>query len=589
MRLIGKIILLVATVTLLMAQKTDTTVTFGKMNYIGNDTTGESLYERDVKIDTKNYKVDTFWSRFSWDGKGEEQKRFASVATSGKVRIRVSSDFTCQKAGLDAQGCSGQKPFLINQGVLSNPDMQLDSEGKSLPSGEYRIPFDSAGNYNAANDDAFYALDVFRDGKYYSEGSRSDANDAKPKSFLGYIIALFRDYFSKDVNTYTTGTASPEQRNRYIANITFGHQQAYMLEKSSAIATTETNTANSGKKVSLLDYNSQIIEQTTGCNGLFFSYDPDSLTCKSIDFFGLSNFMPFVNNQPQIKVKSDSVVEDTETTLLALQGKLDNYPYLEKRTKVDAASKKRTVLSELFKPVTFMADSMFRFFFGSASKNITEMVIAKFDDFKHPMPLTFIVTDGTKVTDFAHFKLLGIESVYGTEVESCKVKDVKGIFGWRSSYETFTKGVPTNTQFDIEGGFKWVFHNPSEYNELNITKKTIYRGMFVTVKHKIVNVSTDDWLDWCKRNQGRQKKGLFGRIFETFKKVGNFLLGHSQNGATYDTQLDKLLKSENYEVVDYKEKIHKGLILHLKHLEALKPEMKGTTTTYKLVHIKRGN
>lgn len=365
--------------TTLLAEKTDTTVTFGNETYFGEDKYGNSLYDQEVSIKTTNFKVKHFWTKFSWNGSGSEETNFDLIATSGKVRVNVESSYACEDEGLDSQGCSGQKPFLINQGILNNPDMQLDGIGNPLPTGEYRIPFDAALNYNSTNNDAFYALDVFRDGKYYSEGTAEDAASEKPTTFFGYLVSMFTSFFSKDINTYTTGSESPEQRNRYIANITFGHQKEYLLEKESAVYTNEINTADSTKRVSLLDYNSQIIEETTGCNGLFFSYDPDSLTCKGISFFGLSMFMPFINNETNIKVKSDSVVEDTETTLLTLAGNLDGHNYLSEKTQLDATSGKTTVVSELFKPITFMASSMFRFFFGEESNNITEMVSAEFD------------------------------------------------------------------------------------------------------------------------------------------------------------------------------------------------------------------
>jgi len=582
---------LLLTSSVLIAAPTTTSVAMHNPTNATQNEYGDTQMLQDISLETKNFTVDEFWSKFSFNkNSASNTPKTYTVSTNANVKLTVELSFACKDGGLKEEGCSSQKPFLINENLLTNDEMQRDSEGASLPEGEYRIPFDSAGNYNSSNDDAFYALDIFRDGKYYEDPIQTGESTDKSQNFFEYLVGLFKDYFSKDIDTYTNGTLSPEQRNRYIANITFGAQKDYRLAKSEHISTNQINKANKHKNVSLLDYNSQIVEKTTGCNGLFLSYDPDSLTCKSINFFGLSNFMPFVNNTPEIKVKSDSVTEDTETTLLTLAGKLDSKNYVDAKTQIDATSGKKSVLGEIFKPVTFMASSMMRFWFGNSSKNTTEVVSAAFD-FDTAMPLTFIETDGSVVKNFRHFLLMGIESIYGTEVESCRVKDKKGFFGWASSYETFTKGDGKFTKFDMEKGFfSSVFNDPSGYSELNFTEEKHRVPFLDWGNHDVVTVTSDDWLDWCKRNQGRQQKGLFSRIFDSFAKVGDFLLGNSSNGATYDEQLDKLLDKENYSVDKYKEKVHKGLILHLKNIstDLLTPATKGTTTKFKIMKTSKG-
>jgi len=575
--------------SLAMASGTQTSVVVSNPSEkIENDYGDIEMYQ-DISLETKNYEVEDFWGKFKF-GKSSSsptEAQMYNVSTHAHVKVTVELSFACKDGGLDESGCSSQKPFLINEDVLNNNDMKLDSEGLALPDGEYRIPFDAATNYNANNDDAFYSLDVFRDGVYYQSPAVTGETE-KSKNFFGYLVSFFKDYFSPDVATYSEGDGSPEQRNRYIANITFGAQQDYRMKRSSAIHTAETNTANVTKKVSLLDYNSQIVETTDGCSGLFFSYDPDSLTCKSRNFFGLSNFMPFVNDIEDVKVKSDSVVEDTETTLLTLAGKLDNKNYVHDYTQnVDG---KKTVLQNIFKPVTFMAGSMFRFFFGNNSQNLTEMVSAEFT-FDNPMPLTFIETDGNIVKKFRQFYLMAIESIYGTEVESCRVKDTQGFFGWRSSYQTFTKGVPTTTKFDMEaGGFFDFFSSTPDYSELNY-KEEKHRSWGDWGTHDVVSVTTDDWLDWCKRNQGRQQKGLFGRIFASFSTSISYLLNGPTRNTTYDSQLDGLLKDENYSVDEYREKVHKGLILHLKSTssDTLTPDTQGTTTKFQIMKTTKGS
>ncbi|MDF1877984.1 hypothetical protein JHD47_09170 [Sulfurimonas sp. SAG-AH-194-L11] len=575
--------------SLSMAAVTQTSVVFNSPSDKTQNEYGDTQMFQNISLETKNFQVDEFWGKFKFgDSSSSTPASTYDISTNANVKVTVELSFACQDGGLDENGCSSQKPFLINEGLLDNPDMQLDSSGDYLPEDEYRIPFDSSLNYDSSNDDAFYALDMFRDGIYYKDPELTGETQ-EPKNFFGFLKALFEDYFSKDVDTYTSGDASPELRNRYIANITFGAQKEYRVKYSGVLDTAEINKANINKKVSLLDYNSLIIETTTGCDGLFFSYDPDSLTCKARNYFGLSNFMPFVNNSPSQKVKSDSVVEDTETTLLALAGKLDKINYLEQKIEIDSDSGKKTVLQEIFKPVTFMASSMFRFFFGNNSRNLTEIVSAEFT-FDNPMPLAFIETDGNIVKKFRQFYLMAIESIYGTEVESCRVKDTKGLFGWRSSYQTFTKEVPTITKFDMEaGGFLNFLSSTPDYSELNFAEER-HRSFGDWGDHDVVTVTTDDWLDWCKRNQGRQQKGLFGRIFTSFSTAISYVLNGPARNTTYDSQLDALLKDENYSVDEYKETIHKGLILHLKstNSDVLTPGVKGTSTKIKIMKTSKG-
>lgn len=574
---------------LTLSAKTTTSVTFDTPHQKGTtqDKYGNKIMYQDVKIITQDFKINNFWGKFSQNA--QNQSTFTDIATNANVKLTIENAFTCKDGGLLSDGCSGQKPFLLNNGILTNPDVQLDRLGAPLPQGEYRIPFDAAANYSSSNDDAFYALDVYRDNEYYKKPIAGNAtNTQKPKNFFAYIVAFFQDYFSKDTAVYGSAIGSPEQRDRYMANMIFGLQKKYRITKEDQVTTTETNTADASKKVSLLDYNSLIVENTTGCNGLFFSYDPDSLTCKTINFFGLSQWIPFINstnNDPEIKVQSDSVLEDTETTLLTLAGKLDKTNYIDKKTAINESSEKKNFIQEIFKPMSYMMGSMFRFFFGESSKNLTEVVSVNFD-FIHHMPLTFIETDGTKVVNFIYFKLLGIESVYGTEVESCRVKKSGFIFTWDE--KTFTKSIPTNTKFDMEAGFFGsLFNNSNEYSELNVSVEK-HRVPFVDWgTHDIVNLSTDDWLDWCKRNQGRQRKGLFGRFIDTFT---SFVLGNNRN-STYDEQIDNLLKDEHWKVQEYKEKVHKGLILHLKKIDMadINSTTPGTTTEFKIMEITRGH
>ena len=589
------------------APKTDTEV---KASYMRPDSKGgpEDKYGnvmryQEVIINTPSFKVDTFWSRFFTPK--DKESEYKNLATSGLFELTTKESFACKAAGLDEKGCSGQKPFLINSGYAANNDLKLDASGADLPAGEYRIPYDSADNYQTTNNDAFYALDVYRAPKYYKKDEAPVGNDKK--SFFQVLKSFFKNYFSPAVNTYgdPLDAGQVDAKDRYIANITFGFEHGQRVEKNHPLDQPTINAANSAGNISLLDYNAQTIKTTTSCSGFFLTYNSGSASCKVINFFGMANWMPFFSNNSKQEINVKSVMQDTEDTLLMLAGNLDNKNYILDKTSVDAQGR-RSFLGEIFKPATNMVGSMFRFFFGSSSRTTTEIVTANFD-FKNHMPLTFLLTDGAKIMGFDKFQLLGLESVYGTEATSCKVHKKDGLFGLASKTYIFTKGVPQTINFDGGKTRKRCSDDDkvSDYNLLNRTSEGYddHCGYMMPWKYSnqtkyTIHVTTEDWLDWCKRNQGRQKKGLFGRIFDSFTNIKNFLLGSSGKPAGYDNQLDTLLSgssflffaNDNYTVLEYKEKVHHGLILHLKKIENADIDVgtAGTTTSYKLMSVQKG-
>ena len=590
MKKIGLILLSLMLSIQVYAQQTETNTTFEDISYNGTpiggveNEYGEIELYKEATIRTRNFKVDNFWDKFK--SEANAQSIYTNVTKLGTFKLTIEASFACKNDGLEKNGCSGQKPFLINSDAFGNPELKLDEAGNPLSDtgNEYRIPYDAAVNYLPTRDDAFYALDVFRDGKYYSEEAGEEEISEGRKSFFASMVSFFTNYFSKDQTIYG-GVHSTEQRNRYLANIRMGLQKEYKLEKAGFVNTSDVNLADENKVVSLIDYNSEMITETTGCSGIIFSFDPDSATCKVMNFFNMSNYMPFANNEDQIKIETTSVLADTETTLLALAGELDGIDYIAQKTEIDENGN-RSFIQEIFKPMATFMGGMGRFFFGENSQNITELLIAEFE-FDKFMPLDFIEvgTDG-HVVGFRHFELLGLESVYGTEVESCRVRDTRGFFGWASTYKTFTKGIDTNTEICLESGF-FLFNNYREedFNQLNVTTNNRHR-IFMSDwgQHDVANISTDEWLDWCKRNQGRQNRGIFGRMIDNFTSI---ILGENIN-ETHDDQLDALLSDENYSVDKYIEKVHKGLILHLRDKgdAILDVGDAGTTTTYKLMNVR---
>ncbi|WP_304545925.1 hypothetical protein [Sulfurimonas microaerophilic] len=559
----------------LLAVETDTNVTFGEERNLGQDQYGNNVYERDVTIETTNFKVDNYWKKFSLNGSGTAQENFELISTSGTVQINVESSFACKDGALDTAGCSGQKPFLLNQNTLDNLDLQKDANGNDLPTGEYRIPFNSAKEYNTTADDAFYPIDVYRDGMYYQETVANDHLSEKPKTFFGFMTKMFVNFFASLTAESLSLIDSPEIRNRYIANITFGLQKDYFIPKNSTIYTNEVNTSDNTKRVSLVDYTIQEDSaQEETCNVFFFTFTSGSSTCKGVSFFGLSSFIPFITNAPDLKIVPAIVAEDTESTLLTLAGKLDGVNYITEKLDPNTGT---SFLTEMFKPMSFMFDSMMKFFFGSTAKELTQVVMLDFN-FTNPMALTFLETDGSTVTDFKYFTLLGLESVYGTEVEACTVKKLIWPFPPMYNKNTYYKNIYTNTEFDLGTSY-------TDYSELNITTTT-KTTWGVTKTTGTANVSNEDWLDWCMRNKNETSTSWLFDMFSFMIPT----LGTTEGGVTYDEQLDAVINAENWKVDEFQSKVHKGLILHLKEIQnGFEPEAAGTTSTYKLMNIQRGN
>jgi len=64
-----------------------------------------------------------------------------------------------------------------------------------------------------------------------------------------------------------------------------------------------------------------------------------------------------------------------------------------------------------------------------------------------------------------------------------------------------------------------------------------------------------------------------------------------QSTKEYDAQVDKVLRDDDWSVVEYKEKVHKGLILHLKKIDIsdINATTPGTTTAFEIIKVTRGN
>lgn len=62
---------------------------------MGKDIHGATIYERQVTIETNNFKVDNFWNKFSNNGTGNGQTSYNAISKTGTVQIGVEATSLC--------------------------------------------------------------------------------------------------------------------------------------------------------------------------------------------------------------------------------------------------------------------------------------------------------------------------------------------------------------------------------------------------------------------------------------------------------------------------------------------------------------
>ncbi len=570
------------------AQNTTTTTTFSKLSNISTDKYGNTVSEQKVTISTKNFKINNFWGKFS---NPKSQSIYSNISTTGIFSLSTEASFVCRDGSLDLNGCSGQKPFIVNTGTFTNPNLQKGIDDNTLPQGEYRIPYGSAKSYTPSNISSFYAIDTYRNKKYFTK-SVTVTKQASGEGFFNYLLSLIKNYFSLKTTTYNPMNPSLSNlRIRYVENITYGIDQASQAH-SGTIFISQPNKATKDK-ISLLDYNNQSTTQTTGCSGLIFDYNLDSLTCKIIQFFNISSWMPFVNDRDKTVITTTSMVTDTENTLLALAGKLNHTDYLSNiSTTSVSGGKGSNFLVQLLKPASYMFKSMIHLFFGSKSTNTTQLADVQFK-FKKPVPLAFIIVKNNIVSGIKQMLLTGIESVYGTNVTQCTVKQNNAKQVGYISVEFKTDATKLNQGYRFIHTISTSSYfsqtktplsklNTSYYSVLNPTV-TKWGFPFKIFKKYTIKLTTKDWLGWCRRNQGQQSS-LLGSLF------GNFLqlFAKKSTNPTKNQAIDSLLHNLGFTVVSYQQQVHNNLILDLKNTSSFKIGQPGTTTHFKLLNVMQG-
>jgi len=527
--------------------KTVTTTTFSDIpSTIKTDKYGNGYYEREATITTKNFKVDNFWGKLTQDA--ENQSVYTNISRKGVFKITTETTSACSfNKELDNDGCSGQKPFLLNNEVLTNP--------MSGTTDEYEVAFVEAPNYSNGDANTFYPLDVLRDEKYYKDPKISNPS-ATSRGFFGFFTSGFDFIFSKTIGFGSSFFGNPniadskyaprsgaaeDRRQRYIANIIAGLERDQRLTMAVDGATaTPINAPTLNTPVSLLHYGeAKKATSSEQCKFMFLSLSSDGMMCRMMSGFGMNAWMPFFNKTSTTKVKSSFILTDTENSLLSMTGKIENVPYMQNVGGND--DNKLSFLQNMLKPMTTMFGMMKSMMFGSSKASIVSDPVERVYAFSdsEAMTMTFAVTNsGAQVDDFAIFKLLKIRSVYGDEINSCRVRKKPGFMSWSSWTRTFYEDVP-----DSKAG------------------KT-----------------NTEWIRWCQEATG--KKGMFDYLLNW--SSGGFFNPMNWMKGFFSAFMNMFFGS--YEIKEFSNSVGRGLILNLKKI-APDPMSPLNTRTIEVVKI----
>jgi hypothetical protein len=537
---------------------TTTTTTFGDRIGAGLDGHGNQLYTQDVTIKTEDYEVNNFWTLFF--NPNNKKKHFTQLSTTATAQLSVEASSACSIAGkgqLPAQGCSGQKPFLVNDEAVNG---LVDGASISLIFQPVKDDTTGALLYTNGNVNVLYPMDIGRVGEYYQSAATVQAGSKK--TFFSFFTGIFDFFFDQmaGVSFFGTpkiadvkyGTRAPEaedRRQRYIANIIGGVDQSHLLSMpyKSDPATQINAQTRLNNPASLLHYaEAKKTTDADQCKFMFLNLSSDGLMCRMMTGFGMNAWMPFFTSAKVTEVDVNTITIDTENALLAAAGQVSGVSYQKVTGTTD--TQKLTFLQQLIKPMTTMMTMMKTMMFGSTKSVIApDPVEIKYDFSTKPMNLTLAVTnDGTQVDRFETFKLTGLRSTYGDMVNECSVKKSPGMFSWSSWTDTFYAS----------------------------------KGTISTAPHTNGSIDTHgEWVNWCQ--QANNNKGMFdylmnwstGGIFNPF----NWMQGMWSAFTTF--------LFGDYSIIDFKNVLKRGLILDLKK-ETLDPVNTLNTTTIKLINVK---
>ncbi len=549
-------ILLICLISLnIYAAETTTKVTFTDERSMDADKHGNYIYERDVTIDTHNFKVENFWNKFSFSGEGKSESEFSTLSKTGTVRISVEATSLCSiYTELDSAGCSGQKPFLINDEAIAGKItgntisliFQKDYNGTDIL-------------YTNTNSDVFYPLDIERNEHFY----KKQGHDAK--SFFGLFGRLFNTFFGDDgfFSSFfnfgvsdSDGNPVEDIRQRYIANIVSGVDQDHLLEKG----VTPLETTKLNDPVSLIDYSETVVEEGE-CRLFFFKYSADNGYCNFMA--GMPFISLFSSATPTTTYEIDTIQVDTENSLIAFASAytemtIDDYTA---GTTYVKESKKSGLLSGMVKGFFCM------FSLGSCgeAEEIEEPMSTSyvFDD-DSAVNLTMAVTnEGDSIDSFQTFRLKSINSIAANQ-HTCHV-DYNGKYG--SSWDHNFKGSESETKL-VNGDCIencGLFDRNKIYEQVEVDNTYGYNSDAKT---------PSQWLSWCDDLMKDYTGGTHRECLFPILGIGCRDVPNTVTEGRYEILSNSYVNSSK-----------RGLILDLELIE-LNPKSKAVTLRYELISTK---
>ena len=550
------------------AAVTSTNTTVNAEVASGKDKYGSMLYEHEVKIETENFKVKNFWSKFGSDAEDNSKTSYDSIARTGKVQVSVEAASLCSLySDLDKDGCSGQRPFLINDEAVSNFNIgdtmtllfQKNYDGENIL-------------YNDFNPDVFYPLDVQRDDKFYKEEGAKSFRSFFSRMFDSFFGGSFFGSFFEYKVVDQDEQAAEDIRQRYIANIVSGIDQNHLLVTDSAVRTDALN-----QPVSLIEY-MENQEESGSCNMFFFKMSEDNLFCN------LMSAMPFINiftsQQPSTNYTIDTIQADTENALISYAGSAAD---LTLQSYQDGIVYQKPSSSGGL--ISGMIEMMQCMFFGCTKvEEVAEPMDSYYAfDEQSASHLTFALTnDGTKIDGFETFKLMGIHSVAGNE-HMCQVRESNYQDKWSShtflGSEEDTKEVTVDGECIRPGMFGF---GCFEYEQITQTVANTYSAKYMseTLQSTLgIDADGDDeltpseWLSWCDYMVEEYKDNVVTEC------SGFFMFRRCE-------EVPANVEEDGYEVLSYTNSSKKGLLLDLKRVE-LQTSDDAVELRYKL--LKSGN
>jgi len=478
---------------------TTTDTTFTNQTSATTDSFGKTVFNQDVTIQTNDFKVDNFWSKFKTNG--DAQSNHSTISKSATIEVSIESSSLCTMyPELDTAGCSGQKPFLINNEALDGKNV-----GDTI-SLIFQKNYDLATEtilYSDTNASLFYPLDIDRDEKFYT------SQEDNTKSFFGIFGTIFNIFFGDDSFfssffnfgvTDNNQVAAEDIRQRYIANILSGVDQNHLLEKD--VTALETEALN--QPVSLIDYTEEIVEDG-GCNLFFFKFSEGSTFCNTLG--GLPFITIFSNTTPTTTFEIDTIQTDTENSLITFASTYTDMTITEYQsgTVYQAQS---TDDATFINPISAMTSMVKFFLFGPQTEEESNMIeepmdtYYKFDD-ENAVNMTLAITNnGDKIDDFQTFKLTGIHSLTGNE-RMCRVKETNDYDTW-SDYtfkpegtlsQTFT---PTEVQVWCDDfTFRAPDYQADSNDECDSSWDSTYNKIVPVNDPATTTKTPEEWLAWC--------------------------------------------------------------------------------------------